>query len=68
MLRASLHEGPDRQLHKTMKELGLPWKPQDVDDPRVVDYLPWKVANQVWNNHKREKNCYKMKFKGGSFF
>jgi hypothetical protein len=53
----SLNEGPEKQLHETMKEkLGWPWKAQDVKDSRVVGYLPGKVTDQVWNYHKREKS------------
>lgn len=35
---------------------GLPWRPQDVGDARVVGYLQRKIADIEWNHSKR-KNC-----------
>ena len=34
---------------------GLPWRPQNVQDARVVTYLPRKAANREWNQPKRKK-------------
>ena len=34
---------------------GLPWRPQDVGDARVVEYLPRRTVNREWKQPKREK-------------
>lgn len=35
--------------------LGLPWRPQDVGDARIVGYLSRGAANREWNKPKREE-------------
>lgn len=35
--------------------LGLPWRPQDAGDARVIGYLFREAANREWNKSKREK-------------
>ena len=34
---------------------GFYWQPQDVGDAVVVEYLPWRSANEEWNQLRREK-------------
>jgi hypothetical protein len=44
-------------LFEAVKEKpGLPWRPQEVRDARIVDYLSRKAANRKWKLSKR-KNC-----------
>lgn len=45
-----LQAGTERLLYEAVKvKPGLPWKPQNVVDARVIGYLPWKGANKEWN-------------------
>ena len=49
-------EAQKRPLHKAVKvKLGLPWRPQDVQDARVMGYQVRKAVNREWNQLKREK-------------
>lgn len=34
---------------------GLPWRPQDAEDARVVGYMPRRASDQVWNQPNRKK-------------
>ena len=35
--------------------LKLPWRPQDVQDARIMGYLLRKAANREWNQLRRKK-------------
>lgn len=53
--RVSLSGGPERPLHEVVTvKPGLRWRPQDVGDARVMEYLPRRAADQVQNQPKRE--------------
>ena len=55
MSGVSLNEGLERSLCEAVKvKPGLPWRPQDVGDARVMGYLPRKAANREWNQLKRK--------------
>jgi hypothetical protein len=44
----SLHGGPEGPLFETVKvKPGLPWRPQDVGDARVMVYLPREATDWV---------------------
>jgi hypothetical protein len=34
---------------------GLDWRPQDVGDTKTLNYPLRRVADQVWNQPKKEK-------------
>jgi len=43
---------------QTLKQavmLKLPWRPNDVKDPRITGYLLRKAANREWNQLRRKK-------------
>ena len=42
-------------LKQEAVKLKLPWRPQNVQDARVVTYLPRNAANSEWNQPKRKK-------------
>ena len=55
MSGVACHGGPERPLCEAVKmKPGLPWRPQDIGDARVMWYLPRRAANRVWNQPKRE--------------
>ncbi|MGE9641895.1 hypothetical protein ACQP3J_33175, partial [Escherichia coli] len=48
VLGVSLHGGPERPLCEAVKvKSGLPWRPQDVGDARVIGYLLRRAANRA---------------------
>jgi hypothetical protein len=50
------HGDLERPLYEAVKvTLGLPWRPQDVGDARIVGYLSRGAANREWNKPKREE-------------
>jgi hypothetical protein len=52
----SLHGGLERLFPETEKvKLGLPWRPQDAGDVRVLGYLLKNAANRERNQPKRNK-------------
>lgn len=55
MVGVLLCGGSERTLCVSIKmKPRLCWRPQDVEDARVVRYMPRRVANRVWN-HMRER-------------
>ena len=51
-----LHGGSEKLFHEAvMVKPGLLWRLQDVEDARVMRFLPSKAAEQVWSQLKREK-------------
>ena len=46
-------------VFKTLKQepvtLKLPWRTQEVQDARAIEYLQRKVVNRKWNQPRRKK-------------
>jgi hypothetical protein len=53
--------------HQTLKQkpvtLKLPWRPQDVQDSRIVGYLLRKAASGVEPDQEKELNCSQQRSK-----
>ena len=45
--------------------LKLPWRPQDVQDARVMGYLLTKAANRKWNQLRGKKFVVVNKYEKG---
>lgn len=56
MLGVSLHRDSEKPLCDAVKvKPGLPWRPLDAGDDKVMGYLIMKAANREWNKPKRNK-------------
>jgi hypothetical protein len=52
-------------LYETMKvRHGLPWRPQDVRDARVMGYLPRIADNREWNQPRETSVLQSTNLKG----